>query len=256
MDSKPPPPITNQPASASASDNTYTDPHDPTQNIPDAAYPDSPYRPGSSYSGTSQTQLHPINTSSASNAATHSPTHLQPRQWPPPVGQGQVQQGQAGPSALVEPPPPSYEQSQSQSSPSHTTSQPPSSYAPSVPQPVHTQHTGEAIPMSTLSSNGTTVYGPSSPSLQHSQQQQQYRGGNTNGVGGPATAGRGGGLAAQNGGPGTAAAGGKFGTAGYRKRRSRRRLKICVFIVIAVLVLIIGLVVGVALGVLRSKINE
>lgn len=251
MDSKQPPPITN----TTASDNTYTDPHHPTQNIPDAAYPDSPYRPGSSYSSNSRTQLHPISTSSTSNVA-QTPTHLQPRQWPP-VGQAQAQaQRAADPSTLVEPPPPSYEQSQSQSSPSHTTSQPPSSYAPSVPQPVHQQHTGEAIPMSTLSSNGTTVYDPSSasPQQQQQQQQQQYWGNNANGVPGSPSAVAG--SAAQNGGPGGLAAAGKFGSVGERKRRSRRRLKICVFIVIAVLVLIIALIVGVALGVLRTQYNE
>ncbi|KAK3190623.1 hypothetical protein K4F52_003314 [Lecanicillium sp. MT-2017a] len=263
---------------------TNTIPHDPTENIPDAAYPESDYRPGTGYSSNaSQTHLNrPQGSASPREASSSSsPTHLQPRQWPAGGGGGGGGVvGQAGPSNLPLEPPPPYEPSQS----SPTTQSPlPSQATPSYglqsQQTASSYGVSQQAPSSYTQSHPASSYTtqpysqpPSSyaPSLarpeQYSRPQQTGASGNdipmtnlsTTGVYGqnqnlgmspqqPPGAGPVAGT--ENGGP-------KYGPAATRRRWGKRRFKICVFIVIAVIVLIIALVVGVALGVLRVQLDE
>lgn len=228
-------------------DEAQHDQHHPSHSIPNAAYPDSEYRPGQGHAAAAATPSSQHGGVSSSGSFTpqsqaspsiYAPPHVQHEQpglWPGTV---------AKPSNLSIPngPPPPYD-------PSRT----PSSYSPlgaassSSRQPV-TAHLDD-IPLQDMTP--VSGAGGDSPSHHHYQQQpqlqpqRQQQPGHQLQVPPPPNPG----------GSGASTVSDKTGPLAA-KLRKKRRMKICLLLGIAVLTFITALMIGIGLGVIKGKLHN
>lgn len=218
------------------------EPDHPSQSIPNAAYPDAPYQPGSGFHGNGSTTASTGREGLASSVAGHdtSTTYsnsysTSPNSSSPNTSAPSGHQTTSPSVAIPDVPPPPYVRHEQ-----------PSPYIPTRTQTIsrwtgagagNGQQNGqpESVPMQNLSL-ATSAQGSLAPSVPITQQEQ---------LPSPYTTG--------SGSISVSTQAGKPGPLAEARRRRRRRVKICIVILIAVCLFILALIIGIALGVLKSS---
>lgn len=198
--------------------------HHPSHSIPNAAYPDSPYRPGEGQSrqptiAASSSHGLSSTTSSPSLAFTPHTTH-QPGQWP---GDAAISPANL---AIPQGPPPPYDPTRTPTSYSPLDASPSASHRPT------TSPHDDGIPLQDM----TPAASVSDYQLQ--QQRQHHH------------------IVAPT--PQTSAAStmsDKLGPAAARLRK-RRRMKICIVVAGAVAIFITALMIGIGMGVIKQALHD
>lgn len=220
-----------------------TDPHHqahPSDSIPDAAYPDSSYRPSDG-----PHEFSPMNTSTAS--LPHSiqsppqqqhPTYLQPHQQPYQHQYSNSQTSFTGntstyPATPASPNPNQVANSPWQSEPAgppppYDPSQAPSFYSPlSAPAAAHTSSSNLQIHTGPPGSSSGSFAPPSPYSMQSSQFPSSPE-------------------------PGYV----KYGPIAEARRRRKRKMKICIITMCFLFLFFIAMTIGIALGVLKVQFKD
>jgi hypothetical protein len=206
----------------------------PSQPIPNAAYPDAPYQPGSGFHGRGHangntavsTHLAPV--LAGNNATPHST--CQPSSSNPSVGSTGPS---TWPASIPDVPPPPYVRNE-ESGPSSWPRIQPRSNRHNAHVHQQTVRTN-SVPLQNLSIATTSPGSPSPPSASTTQQEQ---------LPSPHTP--------SSSSASTSTQAGKLGPVAEARRRRRRRMKLCIVVLSLAVVFVLALILGVALGVLKS----
>ncbi|KID89391.1 hypothetical protein MGU_03438 [Metarhizium guizhouense ARSEF 977] len=204
-------------------------PDHPSQSIPNAAYPDAPYQPGSGFHGDAST---PASTSLATSVTGNNTTSYSasstasPNQSAANTGPSSWHQTAVLSTSMPDSPPPPYVRDQ-HSSPYITAQTRPASHWTGT-QSNRRVEQPDSVPLQRLP--------PAASITQHDQLPSAY----TTGSGSITTSTR------------TV----KLGPVAEARRRRRRRVIICVVVLAAVIVFVLALIIGIALGVLRNTARD
>ncbi|KIE00115.1 hypothetical protein MAJ_03772, partial [Metarhizium majus ARSEF 297] len=204
-------------------------PDHPSQSIPNAAYPDAPYQPGSGFHGDAST---PASTSLATSVTGNNTTSYSasstasPNQSAANTGPSSWHQTAVLSTSIPDSPPPPYVRDQ-HSSPYITAQTRPASHWTGT-QSNRRVEQPDSVPLQRLP--------PAASITQHDQLPSAY----TTGSGSITTSTR------------TV----KLGPVAEARRRRRRRVIICVVVLAAVIVFVLALIIGIALGVLRNTARD
>jgi hypothetical protein len=210
--------------------------HHPSHSIPNAAYPDSPYRPGEGQQDATASPSHAVSGNSSSSLAfapshegTHSPHTAQQNQQNQQHQQGQWPDAAMNPSNLAIPqgPPPPYDPSRTPTSYSPLDVSPSASHRP---DPSSHQ---VGIPLQDMTPVASTGQ------YQSQQQWQQHH---------PV-------LPTPHG-SGASTLSDKLDPVTAARLRKKRRMKICLVITGAVVIFLTALMIGVGLGVIRQALHS
>ncbi|KAH0596894.1 hypothetical protein MHUMG1_05202 [Metarhizium humberi] len=204
-------------------------PDHPSQSIPNAAYPDAPYQPGSGFHGDASA---PVSTSLATSVTGNNSTSYSasstasPNQSAANTGPSSWHQTTVLSTSMPDGPPPPYVRDQ-HSSPYITAQTRPASHWTGT-QSNRRVEQPDSVPLQRL---------PQAASItQHDQLPSAYTTGSGSITASTRTV--------------------KLGSVAEARRRRRRRVIICLVLLAAVIVFVLALVIGIALGVLKNTARD
>ncbi|KAG8415396.1 hypothetical protein J3459_011291 [Metarhizium acridum] len=211
-------------------------PDHPSQSIPNAAYPDTPYQPGSGFHGDAST---PASTGLATSVAGNNTTShsasstASPNQSAANTGPSSWHQAAALSTSIPDSPPPPYVRDE-HSRPYITAQTRPASHWTGTPSNRRNEQP-ESVPLQSLSlaSSSQCCRAPAAASItQHDQLPSACTTGSGSITASTRTV--------------------KLGSVAEARRRRRRRVTICLVLLAAVIVFVLALIIGIALGVIRN----